>query len=79
METIHEHAQACQSARFPRATALLEILALAELFRDTAVGLDALAESGWRYEPTSLRSAAVDRIREAIDEIVDSLPRQVAL
>ena len=57
------------SSRFPRAAALIEILALAELFRRTAASLDALAESSWRLEPTSLRAAAHGLARKAVAEL----------
>jgi len=57
------------TSRFPRAAAVLEILALAELFRSTAAGLDALAEKAWRYEPTSLRRATHGLVRNAVAEL----------
>jgi len=63
------------TARFPRAAATIEILALAELFRNTATKLDALAEAADKYEPMTLRRAAHGVVRETVAE----LQGQVAL
>jgi hypothetical protein len=69
VKNIHELSLKCHSSRFPRAAALIDILALAELFRTTAAGLDALAESAWRHEPASLRRQAHGLVRELVVEL----------
>jgi len=57
------------TSRFPRAAAVIEILALAELFRIAATKLDALAEDAGKYEPTTLRRTAHGLVRTTVGEL----------
>ncbi|HKO46638.1 MAG TPA: hypothetical protein VJV79_02890 [Polyangiaceae bacterium] len=57
------------TSRFPRAAAVIEILALAELFRTAAAGLEALTESGPGGEPAALRVAAHELVRTTVGEL----------
>jgi len=57
------------TSRFPRAAAVIEILALAELFRSTAGKLEGLAEDAGKYEPTTLRRAAHGVVRSLVVEL----------
>ncbi len=51
-------ARIINTARFPRAAIVVEILAIAELCRGTTRALEALAENASNYEPSSLRRLA---------------------
>ena len=57
------------ASRFPRAAAVIEILAIAELCRCTTRALEALAENAGTCEPASLRRAAHALVRSLHAEL----------
>lgn len=68
MKNILEVSGMCQP-RFPRAAALLEVLALAELLRSTAAAIEILAESAWRTDPATLRRSTHALVRATVAQL----------